>query len=40
MFLRSVPDQIRSLDVSLLPIALGEVDHARTHGAKNVHAQA
>jgi len=35
-----VLDQVRSLNVSLLPIAIGEVDQTRAHGAKNVHAQA
>jgi hypothetical protein len=37
VFLGSVPDKVYSLNVSLLPVTLGEIDQARALGAEDIH---
>jgi hypothetical protein len=40
VFLGNMLDQVRSFNVSLLPVAIGEVDQTRAHGTYDVHPQA
>jgi hypothetical protein len=40
VLLGSVPDKVYALNVSLLPIALGEIDQPRALRAKEIHPKA